>query len=709
MAFRYTCNVFSEKGKWYVVSISDSEYVGDVETMILDRLSIEIEGQSGPRFQPILGASATIGIVIDSEDIETLLTDIAGAEEGRFTLLISDFSDFPPGVLKFAGYILTDLISFPDLPYTVKPSAEIKATDAIGILKTIDYNDNGDPYEGYDTFVGHIFNCLNKVSAIPALYSLEALLKVVCNWYPQGRTYDENDNPLLISRCNHVAFYTIDSKGNYNYKSCYDVIAAICTSFGARFLYSDGSFWFLQINTLGFPYTASEKVYSYDKDQDESIDLDVEFRISNYEADEATALKRLSGGQFKFFPPLRKVAAKYLHRSTINMLAGKVIDNNGGGPVTYETVDYYNGDGKLYLTGTRRWEITALNGDAPPFIFVWSLTIQVGSNYYVTNDAGGSPQWSGTPGFYKIITNESSVGVERVFQIPPILTLPLNASGDLTFNIAFNAYFAIDNTPASGVDVDWTFEDLYLELLSIGAFSGQADITEYSATNNTSGNSAMIDLETILGDGPGLTSPGHTMYLQDDNLTWDLSDGWRVADSGTYKNLTQLLVNEIIRGQLTPTLKYLGSYIAIDDYFEAWKVIDWYGRYLIFNGGTFDLASDIVSGEWFEIDTNTGYTEGTPIDRPNESSGGAGSPSGSSGSSGGSSTPPRFLILEFENVTDSITPANDLFGWDYTGTIVLWNGRQLKLTDYSFNEPDIDWNFTIKGTTNIVHLIFPIQ
>lgn len=709
MAIRYTANAFSYSGKFYIVSIHDSEFVGDADEIILDKLSIDYEGQGGPRMQPILAASATIGVVINSTAIETLLTDIVGAAEGRFTLTITDFTTFPTIYPKFIGYILTDLISLPDLPYTVNPSAELKATDALGILKTIDYNDDGDPYTGYDTFIGHIFNCLNKVPAIAALYgSTEDFLKVVCHWYPEGRTYDENDNPLLYSRNNHVAYYTIDSKGNYNYKSCYDVLSSICTAWGARFFYSDGTFWFQQVNHLGFPFTNSVPIYIYDKSEGETVTTGNDLRISNYDADEATALKRLSGGVFKFFPPLRKVAARYLHRSTVNMLAGQVVSDTGGGGITYSTVDYYNGNGSLYFSSTQRYKITALNGDTPPFVFMWKVTLKVGSYYLVTDQSGANPQWSLTAGFYYRNLLVSTVGQE--YSLPFIIssTPLLIASGDLLFDISFSAIEVISGNPATGVDVEWTFENLYLELLAIGAFSGQADITEYSATNDETTNSAMIDFETILGDGPGLTSPGHIMYLADDGFTWTLAENWRVEDIGTYENFAQLLVNETIRGQLAPTLKYIGSYIAQDDYFEAWKVIDWYGHYLVFNGGSFDLINDIVSGEWFEVLNGSGFTEGTPIQRPDSSSGGSGgSPSSGGSGGGGTSTPPRLLKLEFSNVSGSLEVTNELFQWDVTGTIVLWNGRQLAEADYTFNEPDIDWNFTIKSP-GVVHIIFPI-
>lgn len=702
----------------YLVSIQDTEFSDSAALCTMRNVSITTEGQGESRIKPISGASANAELVIDTPELETLLEDIAGAPEGRFTIVIGIVTTFPAADVKFVGYILTDLISIPDKSYKENYSIQLRATDGISRLKKIDYNDDGDPYEGYNTIVGHIFNCLNKLPAITGAYgSSDDFLKIVFNWYEENRTYSASENMLTLTRCNHVAFYTIDSKGNYNYKSCYDVLEEICKTFFCRMYFSNGTFWVESLDELRLSGLNARNVFIYDKNQSESTDT-VDFRILNDNTDlDNTDLIRLEGGEYTFFPPLKKVAVRYAHRSTINMLAGKTISDTGGGPMTYETVDYYNGDGKLYLTGTRRWIITALNGDVPPFYFVWNLTIQVGSNYYVTNDAGGSPQWSATPGFYKIITNESSVGIERILSIPPILTLPLLGSGDLTFNVSFSAFFAIDNTPASGVDVEWTFEDLYLELLSIGAFSGQADITEYSAINDDSDNSTIIELDTILGDGPGLTSPGHMTVLSDDNVNYVLSTGWRRGNSGTYKNISQLLANKVIEGQLTPIKKFLGTFKDWTDMFDSWQVINMPSPasiYWAFNGGAFDLKRGRVNGEWwnFPYAPGTTYTEGTPIDRPNNASGGGGSssPSGSGGGSsgGGSSTPPRLLILEFENVTAAITPGNDLFGWDYTGTIVLWNGRQLKQSDYTFNEPDIDWNFTIKGTTNIVHLIFPI-
>lgn len=717
MATRFISVVTSERmHTQYIVAINDSEYSDVAAICTMRNASITYEGQGNERVQRILGTSANVELIIDTLELETLLEDIAGAPEGRFTVGIFVVTVFPLGNLKFTGYVLPDLISIPDTSYKQNYSIQLKATDGISRLKTIPYNDDGDPYEGYNTILEHVFNCLNKLPAITGAYgSSDNFLKVIFNWYENSRTYSASENTLTKVRCNHVAFYTIDSKGNYNYKSCYEVLEEICKTFFCRMFFADGTFWIVSLDEMRLSGLNAKTVFIYNKNQGESSDT-IDFRILNDNSDlDNTDLVRLEGGEYNFFAALKKTAVRYSHRSTVNMLAGKVISNNGGGPVTYQTVDAYGGTGKLYLTSTLSWGISAAPGVVFPVIFEFNFTIQVGSYYLVTDANGNNVRWENSSGTYRRTYAVFGIGSASpiTFSIPP--TPDLIADGDLTFNVSLRVLQIDGVTVESGVTAFWLFENPYLELLSIGAFSGQADIKEYSALNDDTDNSAMLEADTILGDGPGLTSPGHLMILGDDNLTWSLTDEWRRADTGTYKTISQLLANKLIEQQLAPIKKFIGTFQNWSDSYDAWQVIDLLGTYWVFNGGTFNLKRDRVSGEWWNFPYTPGstYTEGPPIDRPSGASSGGGSgsssPSGSGGTGSGTSAPTRFLILEFENVTNSITISNTLFQWDYNGTLVFWNGRPLKQSDYSFNEPDIDWNFTIKGTTNFVAVVSPIQ
>lgn len=711
--------VAQETGKKYSVAIKDSAYSDTPVEITIQNCIISNDGQNNDRTQPILSASATAQIVIDSAALETLLEDIAGSEEGRFTLSVLDLSAVN---LKFEGYILPDLVSIPDQPYQQKYVIQLKATDGLSRLKTIDYNNAGTAYTGYATVLDHVFNCLNKLTELVASYSVsDDFLKVIFNWYETSRTYSATENTLTKVRNNHVAYYEIDSKGNYNFKSCYKVLTEICEVFGMRMYFSDGTYWLEQIGELIISDLNTKRIFTYKKNQTESV-ANVDRRISNYQADLDTTsqLARLAGGEYTFFPSLKKTVVRYAHRSTVNMLAGKVFDDLSSA-ATYANVDYYGGSSKLAYSGTLTVSIDELGTETTVFA-VFDIKVNVG-NYYLQRDVNftgtwfnyGSTVWStNNSAVYKVAVPLSAENIESVFSIP-IFTPSLIESGDLEFDINISLTKKENGQNFTEIhSVAWTVENNSLELLGIGSFSGQADIKEYAASNTDTSNSAMVEVDTILGDGPGLTSPGHLMVLEDDDTTWSITDNWRVGNSGDPKNVSQLLANELIKGQLTPVKKFVGTFKNLRANYEAWKVIDIYGTYWVFNGGTFDLRSDRISGEWFQIQVATGYTEETPIERPagQQSSSSPANTVPSSPSSGGSDSGATLKpywqdFTSPASATVTITKNGGVLPSSDDAIIVSVDGRAIPQSSWSKSGADITIGFPIYSD-NIISVFFVI-
>ncbi len=74
------------------------------------------------------------------------------------------------------------------------------------------------------------------------------VLHTIFNWHESTLTYSANNDFALKTAIQHRAFYHIDTKKNYTYQSCYDVIKKICQALGARILFSGSQYWFIQIN-----------------------------------------------------------------------------------------------------------------------------------------------------------------------------------------------------------------------------------------------------------------------------------------------------------------------------------------------------------------------------------------------------------------------------------------------------------------------------
>jgi hypothetical protein len=146
--------------------------------------------------------------------------------------------------------------------------------------------------------------------------------------------------------------------------------------------------------------------------------------------------------------------------------------------------------------------------------------------------------------------------------------------------------------------------NLFMEHLAAGNLGGQNDVIVYGSFNNDT-SSISVKKRVFIGDGPSLGSPG-AIRVKNDSNTWQITDGtgWRVNNIGDGKNINQLLVNEIIKGQLFPVRKMLSMSFQILDNNNPWfphVAIENNGVKFIMETATLELKSDIVQGTFIEI------------------------------------------------------------------------------------------------------------
>jgi hypothetical protein len=190
-----------------------------------------------------------------------------------------------------------------------------------------------------------------------------------------------------------------------------------------------------------------------------------------------------------------------------------------------------------------------------------------------------------------------------------------------------------------------------------------------------------------------------------------LSDGWRVGNTGTAKPFSQLLANEIMRGQLTPVKRLTGfayenknaPYLPVQPH----RTIYWDSADYAFQSGTWDLKTDIFSGDWFKLQTADTYTEnavqylpegsdqGVPTTAGSGSSGSSGG-GGTSTGSGGSSTPAIQSLniyteefLDTSSATLTITVNGGALPANEAQIKVYQNGQKLLQSQWSVSGSDI--------------------
>ena len=656
---------------------------------------------------PIMPAELRADLLIDNADLNTFVEDLAGASEGRFLVKLERDS-----IIEFLGYVLPDLSEIEDIPLEIGYKFTLKATDGLGRLKGVQYSLFDDtPYSGSSTFVDIILKCLNKNTELQSFYGTKAdFLKTLVNWHAEQYTYSNTIDPLLNTRVPERAFYTRDKKGNYKFRTCYDVLKSICEAWNARMIYSLASFQFLQVSEIA-NYT-SRKFFTYTRTGTQG-DVTESFSITHNQTSGTTDLMRLAGGKFTFLPPLKYVLIDYKHIATENLLAGQVFSSdNTPNPFVFGNIDDQGETAKLYVSALISYAVTNRT-DPPGVIGLWlifSLQIEV-ENLYLNRQItfiGGVPQagaitWSGSSASRYQVAIYVPEDEEIHYQSIAFLTPELPAAGEFVFDVTLDKVFS-----ASGFEYVspvgtyfWTVGNLSVEHLWEGTLDGQSDIRRFIANNDTSGNSAFIEKETIIGDGIGVNSPGH-LEVKNDTAAWVLADKWRIGNSGSYIPFSALKAQEIIRGQLAPIRKYNGTlFQKTDTLYRPNQVVLHSGTgTMVFMGGTFRLGVDEVDGTWFYIDLETtGWTNQAPIDYPEGKGADAGKPKSFGGEDPGAKPIERTFREEFTGITDTIivTVNNGLLPTSVNQIWVYQNGQLISSTYYTIAGDTISLTYTAEG------------
>jgi len=737
MAVRFETTVYNEKGRKINVAIKDNVFSG--MTYSFDTISLSLqydsESQQGQeRFTPIIGSSCNLSLLINNNDLETLLLDIGLAVEGRFTMHLTAYEDDNITVsFNWYGYIVTDLVQFEDIPLSIGYVAQISAIDGLGWLKTLDYKSAVGPYNGQDTVVQHILNCLNQLDFVQSELVANSLpvLHTVFDWNENTTVYSADNDYALLTVIQHRAFYHKDTKNNYIYQSCYDVLKKICQTFGARLIFSGNQYWFIQVNEYA-RNPAAHRYFKYSAlGVQASGTFTFDFTMSNIQTNlPGSDLMRLSGGKWTYYPALKNVVVRYNHFAKQNLLAG--VEYNyatNTTPITTitPTLDATNADARLSYTGILGFYAQALNPvNFEPFQFVfavkvasiinsfplqgfadanWTLgsgwfinngilegtiiatvayyttfTVTSGRKYYVkikvdiensgslrlrlggvtktitesgdydyvilsTNtdtlqlDSLSSPGFTGkikslqvkqenkylkrnvtyTNGFnfileaaswedtfYEYEFNTETITADAAFVAYKTITfdtLDIPESAEYIWEMRLKNMRNEAGTNVSGnFSISYLLSSNYLEFLPTGAVSGQSDILEYGSDNDDK-SSTIFSLDTYIGDGPSKTTDGGLKVLE--SGTYENSSSWDVSSGSGFNNVTQLLVNEVIRGQLTPKLRMVDmpfQNLSVDNPYLPHKVIEYSSGYYVFERGSFDLKTEIWQGDYFKIE-----------------------------------------------------------------------------------------------------------
>ena len=700
MAARLQGAFYSEKGTLYIIQVGDSDHVGGVTDFECTdaRLSWETDGEEDNRFAPIMVSQFSFRLVVKNSTLQTFVDDLVAAVEGRFTVTLTNLSGFS-NTLAWNGYVLTDLVRIEDVPLAIGYQLEIKAKDGLNRLRNIEYSNAGSPYSGFDTFLGHAFRCLGKLTDITAQYTTQTFLSILCTWNPDIYTYSASANPLKRTRVNHKAFYYVDTRGNYVFRSCFDVLKDICKAWGMRLSASGDAFWMWQLNAL--TDAASTTVFEYQKNQTENVATSQDLTIAHDQNDPASPLFRYSGGAFEFFAPLRRVQVDYAHIATRNFpeIAGQVWTESAQPSITIENIDSNAGVAIFRLTGTLQVTANQLSTFTLPYHLLFLFTLKVGDDYLRrdltftgSSYEYGATFWDGSLQYYRyLLPRPIRRDPESVTYEIEIITPGIPTDDDLLFTFQFSSVRSVTDGSELNIidyDIDYTFQNVYLEYIYDGTFASRNDINRYAAENDAEA-SRVIELETMIGDGPTVVSPGHIEALEDDDTTWTATAGnWKVKNTGTAKAFSQLLVNEIMRGQISPARK-MDMRFQMRDAFNyplvPHRPISYDSSIWVMQFGQFDIRTDQVRGIWYKLQSAGTFTEQAVQFLPRDGETGPPSSGGSPAGGGSGSVETGSTVTMFaenftatgSSATFTVTENGGVLAGSTAQIIVFRNGQQI--------------------------------
>lgn len=618
-AVRFRSDYYSELGVAWRIDIWDSAHAGAVTAFEARRPGAEIRymAETRERHSPVCASECSFTFDIANSTHAAIITDMAGAAENRFWVAV-----YKNTVLQWAGVILPDTVRYQDLEYPYP--FEVRAADGIAALKDTQYTDAGTRYTGPATMLTHVLNVLNKLPYVASLWggSDEFLRTSIDFWDGNGpATPAGTDDPWKIYWVLHEALYKFE-KGEARVQSCYSVLSNILTAWGARIYLVDGVFWCEQIHVRN---ASAFYARNYSKT---GTQLSVDNATGDNQVNQSDNDK-INGLQYEFYPALNRVEVTFNAFNRRNYLAGYTVTDPS--PSQDIEIKDNSGSAALHISFGISLFITNDAYTVSPVNFaalIFKITVKVGSkrvertvtvSNYTVNYAPNAT-WETDTGtqyvHFAYPVNLPVVGQSSIYTIPfDFITPTLESSGTWLFDIFFDG--ALDQN-GGVIDVADFTSDLeitnpYMEVFSYGQPQQNEDDILYKANNPTSGNTAILEVETYIGDADNPNTVGRLQYGVSAGSLVDTTS-WGAGTDTRNKNLGDLLATTILHGQLTPIRKMIGS---VRGNFLAWR--RWFqdldNTYWLMLGGTWQTGNDILDGEWFRLQYGSGGVSVTPVRR----------------------------------------------------------------------------------------------
>ena len=419
-----TCKGFN--GDDYTISIIHNAAGTDLTTTFSldgDGFVLTYESEEDQYLVPgIVHSRCTITTIWQPDEftaLNTMLSDLVDSEDGDFFLRVDRDSTLVwCGVLLIEQFRITEDSALRDL--------KLVASDAISLLKNVDYNDAGTMYTGYQTVYQLLQNVQEKTTTWAYLNSvLSANVRLA--WAEDVVSIDDytyTTHPpgtafggITRSRIGTSVWRRYEELTT-KYVNCYEVLQSLCNTYQWRMYAYGGAWWFIPIR-LQSELVYGKYLYFNGTTGDSYISGSWSYQISTRQ--------KLTNWTIGYSPTAQLVR---INRSTnqsariigaFNFANGTTLSDNG---ITYEGQDtasdteFIRLGGKVYTTNTA---ITGLTNNERVARIVLRLLIQ-------WDDGADVEYYSNT----LATVNNGSVVTWL------IETLGLNAQNDMTPVVMYN-------------------------------------------------------------------------------------------------------------------------------------------------------------------------------------------------------------------------------------------------------------------------------
>lgn len=615
MAKRFYSTYLSTKGVTYNVEIWDTSFAGTATTFDIAEggFQLRMSGEGDEILNHISPTDVQFDFMLANATDFALVTDLSTAAEGRFTIKISKGAVSPTPF--WYGQIVPDVGSYAEENYPQRFT--IRATDGIGLLKTIDFKDTSAAYAGKERALFMIKNALKKLPYVSVHFgSGDNFIATVLDVWEETMDNGGTDPCALFQTYLDYSVWQTYDKGEEQYTSCYDVIQNILVPFGARLTQRNGIFW---IEQIFYRSETTVIVRTYTRDGG-LASADNYGTINDINQTAGGAL--IATGEYEFFPALRRVEHTYEINLRRNFLESvQPLDDNFTPETIFKPIDGSTDSTTLRFTGKFTYSIRSNifdgTGNTPldPFCIILRIDLTLDTQglvrlynlttgYQVVYDP---IEWDVSPGFYVAIpitnvgflsnlTDYIFSGTQALDVFTPLLP---ETCENFNINIEFVTFKKFNGGTYLPVDFDVTFEltNPWLEAYSYGDPAITHDEETYGLNNpDTTNNSEVLETKSIVGTSQDPNALG--AFWVKPASTYILADDWAVGTDTPDRGVEGFMLSAALTHQKTPVRKIQGTFYGSIDLLARYS---WDGVYWLILGGSWDADYDQFTGTLVEL------------------------------------------------------------------------------------------------------------